>query len=62
MLIIKSMISQERLNEIINIIEEKKLHEKSLNQIARENDIEVIFADLSTISDFPLSGSIGNFD
>ena len=55
MSIIKNMISKERLKEIINIIKEKKLHEKSLNQIARENDIEVIFADLSEISDFPLS-------
>lgn len=61
-IIIKNMISQERLKEIINIIKDKKLHEKSLNQIARENNIEVIFADLSTISDFPLSWSIWNFN
>lgn len=56
------MITKERIEEIQTIIKDNNLYDKSLNQIARENDIEVIFADLSTISDVPLSWSIGNFD
>lgn len=52
------MLTQEKINEIKNIIKGKDLYNKSLNQIARENDIEVIFADLSSISDKPLSWAI----
>lgn len=56
------MITKERLKEIQDIIKTNNLHSMSLNQIAEKNNIEVIFADLSKISDVPLSGSIGNFN
>lgn len=56
------MITKERKEEIKNIIYQNNLQNKSLNQIAQDYHIEVIFADLSKVSDFPLSGSIGNFN
>lgn len=55
----KNMLNQERINEIKRIIKDNNLYDKSLNQIARENNIEVIFADLSIISsEKPLSWAI----
>ena len=45
------MLTNERINEIKQKIIDNKLYDKSLNQIARENDIEVVFADLSLVSE-----------
>lgn len=52
------MLTNERINEIKQKIIDNKLYNKSLNQIARENNIEVVFADLSLVSDKPLSWAI----
>ncbi len=41
------MLTKERIQEIKDIT--KNLHNKSLNEIARENNIDVIFWDLSNI-------------
>lgn len=56
------MIKKDRIEQIEAIIEYNKLRDKSLNQISKDHGIEVVFADLSSISDYPLSGSIWNFD
>ena len=56
------MLSPEKINEIKKIIKDNNLYNKSLNQIARENDIEVIFADLSLISNNNVSWAIWRID
>lgn len=54
------MISKERLQEIKKYAKENQ--NKSLNQIAKENNIKVILTDLSDIWDTPLSWAIWLFD
>lgn len=56
------MLTNEKINEIKQIIRDNNLLNKSLNQIARENGIKVIFADLSLVSDKNISWAIWKID